>query len=193
MDPYLVAQIEAGNHARLQQAHMYSDAANYESARQAHMQEARSAARSRSQRQRQGRQQQPSGHCETSKSFPPLTCLPFLFQQQEHANHPDPGPDPEARKTDDLTVPESNNDDRRTTRRSTRSTTTTQRDAPAAAAEPAEDMRAKLARINVMSGGLGDRDEQQRGKSSRREAESSYRASESSHRPIVFHCEFESS
>ena len=63
MDPYLVAQIEAGNHARIQQAYMYSDAANYESARQAHMQEAQSAARSRS--QRQGQQQH-----ETSKSFP---------------------------------------------------------------------------------------------------------------------------
>ena len=48
-------------------------------------------------------------------------------------------------------------------------------------------MRAKLARTNMMSGGLGDRDEQQqRGKSSRREPESS-------HRPIVFHREFESS
>ena len=75
MDPYLVAQIEAGNHARMQQAHMYSDAANYESARQAHMQEAQSAARSRSQRQGQ-QQQQLSGYCETSKSSPPLS--PYL-------------------------------------------------------------------------------------------------------------------
>ena len=69
MDPYLVAQIEAGNHARMQQAHMYSNAANYESARQAHMQKAQSAARSRSQRQGQQQQQQPSGNAETSKSF----------------------------------------------------------------------------------------------------------------------------
>ena len=50
-------------------------------------------------------------------------------------------------------------------------------------------MRAKLARINVMSG------KQQRGKSSRREeAESSHRVRESSsHRLIVFQREFESS
>ena len=50
-------------------------------------------------------------------------------------------------------------------------------------------MRAKLARINVMSG------KRQRGKSSRREeAESSHRVRESSsHRLIVFQREFESS
>jgi hypothetical protein len=69
MDPCLVDQIEAGNHARAQEAHMYSDSDDQESARQAHVHEAQSAARLRSQRQ------QPSDHAETGKPFLPCKTL----------------------------------------------------------------------------------------------------------------------
>jgi len=60
MDPFLIAQIEAENHRRMQEAHMYCNAMNRESARQAHMHEAHFAAQSRFQQPR-------SGYCETSK------------------------------------------------------------------------------------------------------------------------------
>jgi hypothetical protein len=148
MDPYLIAQIHADNHARMQQAHMYCDAVNQESAHQAHMQQAQYAAQARF-------HQQPSGYCETSE-YPcvsPLSGMPY--------------PDPD-HEVDMSQVPES--DDDRRTRRSSR----TQR----AAEDPTESMRDKLARMHMLSGGLGDRDEAPR-RSSCRDGESTYRASES--------------
>jgi hypothetical protein len=148
MDPYLIAQIHADNHARMQQAHMYCNAVNQESAHQAHMQQAQYAAQARF-------QQQPSGYCETSE----YTCF------SPSSGRPYPDPENEA---DMFQVPES--DDDRRTRRSSR----TQRDTE----DPTESMRDKLARMQMMSGGLGDRDETSR-RSSRRDGESTYRASES--------------
>jgi hypothetical protein len=66
MNSHLIAQIERDNHTRMQEAHMYS--MDQQSADQVHIHQAHSAARLRSQSQRQ----QPSGHAETSKSLPSL-------------------------------------------------------------------------------------------------------------------------
>lgn len=103
-------------------------------------------------------QRQPRGYAETSKHA--LTFLPIF-----HAS------------TDNIQVPESDED--RRTRRSTQ----TRRDV-----DPAEEMRANFARMNMMSGGLGERnDEQQSRRSSRRETESSWRADESRREAESFH------
>jgi hypothetical protein len=99
--------------------------------------------------------QQPSGCCETSE----YTCF----------SPPSEISNPIAESQSNMSqVPES--DDDRRTRRSSR----TQR----AAEDPTESMRDKLARMHMMSGGLGDHDEASR-RSSRRDGESTYRASES--------------
>lgn len=133
MDPYLIAQIEAGNHTRVQRAHM---------------QHAQFAAQSRYQQQR-------SAYAGTSEHpcFSPLSARPY--------------PDPD-HEVDKFQVPES--DDDRCTHRSSR----TQKDE-----DPAESMRDKLARVQMMSGGLSDRGEQQSRRSSKRNGEPPYRAGES--------------
>jgi hypothetical protein len=100
-------------------------------------------------------QQQPSGYCETSE----YTC----FSPSSGRSYPDP-----ENEADMFQVPES--DDDRRTRRSSR----TQRDTE----DPTESMRDKLARMQMMSGGLDDRDETSH-RSSRRDGESTYCASES--------------
>ena len=72
MDAYLITQIEADNHARIQQAHMYSDATNQESEQQTHMQRAQFAAQSHYQQQR-------SDYAEASEylCFSPLSARPY--------------------------------------------------------------------------------------------------------------------
>jgi hypothetical protein len=155
MNPYLIAQIEQDNHARMQQAYTYCNAANAQAEHQAR---AQFAAQSRFAAQSQ--RQQPSGYAETSK-------YPIAFQSCSDVLDPDPD-----HKTNQLIVPDSKDD-----RRTRRSFRTAQRDT-----DPAEDMRAKLACMNMMSGGLGDCDEAPR-RSSRRDGESTYRASESARRP----------
>jgi hypothetical protein len=134
----------------VQQAHMYSDTIHQASEHQAHMQRAQFAAQSRY------HQQQRSAYAETGEY--PFFPLPSA--------RPYPGPDHEV---DMLQVPESDDDGR------TRRSSSYQKDAE----DQTESMRDKLARMQTMSGGKGDRSEQQSRRSSQRNGETPYRAGES--------------
>jgi hypothetical protein len=75
MNSHLIAQIERDNHARSQEAHMFSDDMNQQSVQEAHIKQAHLAARSRSQ------PQQPSGHAETGKSLPSFSHREYLQKE----------------------------------------------------------------------------------------------------------------
>jgi hypothetical protein len=132
MDPYLITQIEADNHARIQQAHMYNDAMNQESEQQAHMQRARLAAQSRYQQQR-------SDYAEASEypCFSPLSARPYS--------------DPD-RKVYMFQVPQSDNNNNNSINKHTpRSTELDHRDDDDDDDDddPAVTMRVKLGRLEI--------------------------------------------